>query len=1414
MNLQDSLGSFRPAAGEGATAVPFNANEVRAVNGRRRSTATICGLLLGVTGIVAALAAAAGVAAAAAGDGRTGRMPAAERITAAGRERHSARTFPAKAGVPRAFEDRDLLSSPSPVAGTATAELAPLSWPSDMRPGRAARLARTAGAVLGATPDAATGPGALGSLLAAPLASAGTGGGDLPAQPQAAPWSAAALLADPNHSNDQYLAMAVAPSGALYAVFESYDLGSTDRDIHIARSIDQGATWSVWEMPSFTLDESMPDLAIDAAGYLHVVWVRSDGVLVRARSAATDDPASWAFVRGLELGTSCATPSVAVSGSGDFARLFVAASIADYGEWTLFWMWSTTGGTTVSYDYYYADGYPDLWPDVALDGATAYLVNGEQDGTTGEIEILIAADAISGTFADVANLTDWTAMSCGFPSLAAQGENVFCVYQLDWDDGLGNIDGDIIYAFSWDGMATVYGPYELAADPRENVGPSVAARDGVVVAAYLDAPANGDEFRLVARAAGGDGHPDNWLPAEAVNDLATVEPSFRAAAAAVGTSHLHAVWSDRRDYPTQGRNIYRSRRQPRPNLAPFTPAGWGGPLVASVERGGRQTTVLAANDTAWVSLAFWNDGLTGAPQDIAFQLLRDGEIAAAWVLPGGLPTSTYVAVEDHPLVLGPGSHDLELRIDVTAAVVEEDETDNAHLESVWCTREPPRLALRPAQIAHVFPAGAAKSAAATVQLAADPPLRRQVWTPVVSADLAQALAAAPDGERLRVVVTPAARVDALAAREALAPLDRGGARAALAGALRAESARAAAALAAAHGPAIARGGLSEPAALWLSGELAVQADAAAIAELATDPAVGRLWLDDRPSAPLGALATAATAATAPAAARAALVPRSAAPDGTLAAAAGGALGDDDPLAEPLAEAWHLARIGATTAWGQGLDGDGVLIGHLDTGAAYDHPDLAAHFWDGGAAYPHHGWDSIGDDNDPYDGDTQYWHGTHTAGLIVGDGAGGTTTGAAPGAHLLVLRCVPGYYQDLVEALQFAVDHGCVLLTMSAGWSDPSAELRAALRQSAEALLALGIPWFCAAGNGDNAGGHLPVPRDLAAPGDCPEPVYGSGGHTAVITVTATDAADAVSTMASGGPTAWALADPPAYGDYPYPPGLVKPDLAAPGVAVTSTVGASGYASYTGTSMATPLAAAAGAILLQARPNLSPEQIAAALAGGAVDLGAAGRDNQSGAGRLDIPASLVLLPETGAEVFWVRNDGPLPLEIAGVSWASAWLAIAPLHARIAPRDSLRFTATFDPAGLSPGTHWDEVVFACNDPAAPRLSVSARVGDDLTTGAPDDGPARPAAALGSHPNPFNPRTILSFANRAAGPTRLTLHDLAGRRVRTLVAGDWPAGEHQVVWDGTDDGGAALPSGVYLARLVGAGGAVVSRKLTLLR
>jgi hypothetical protein len=68
----------------------------------------------------------------------------------------------------------------------------------------------------------------------------------------------------------------------------------------------------------------------------------------------------------------------------------------------------------------------------------------------------------------------------------------------------------------------------------------------------------------------------------------------------------------------------------------------------------------------------------------------------------------------------------------------------------------------------------------------------------------------------------------------------------------------------------------------------------------------------------------------------------------------------------------------------------------------------------------------------------------------------------------------------------------------------------------------------------------------------------------------------------------------------------------------------------------------------------------------------------------------------------------------------------------------------------------------------------------------------------PNPFNPRTTIRFTLPADGGARLAIYDLAGRLVRTLVAGSLAAGEHEAVWDGCDDAGRAQASGSYLARL----------------
>ena len=924
------------------------------------------------------------------------------------------------------------------------------------------------------------------------------------------PWAADRLLADATHMNDAYVSLARNPvSGNLFAVFEATDLGGTDRDIHIAHSSDDGATWSVLEMPSFSQDESMPEIAIDAAGFLHVVWIRHDGYIVRTRSSFADDPTSWAWVKGLFTDSINATPSVAVSGAGDFATLFIAASYQEINydlmswEWTLIWMWSTNAGNTVSFDALVPDGYPDLWPGVAMNGARVHLINGEADVYGGPTKILLASDAVSGGFSNVTDLTSWTGFNTGFPDVACVGDAVYAVYQHDWDDGVGIIDGDIAIHLSFDAGVTVEGPFEMIADDFDSIGPTVYAHDGIVGCLWLEAPAGGDEYDVAARQSGGGGAPEFWPEVvETVTDVNLAEPMYHHLAGTVGDGRLHAAWIDRRDTPTQGHNVYTSDRALLADLSPYTPDGWEDALVASMDVGSRTNGWLKADTPAYVSMALANFGFLDIATDVGFELRIDGALAAAWTVPGGLSTSTYVPVEDHPVLLGAGSHLLEVVLDPSDTVVEENELDNVIARQwVWIDGDPD-LRFAPSHILHALDAPLSVRAKS---LAKDPPTLRRRHLPVVAPDFADAFAS---GQRsmLPVIVVPSLRLDLPALDSRTVGVDGDLKRETLLTAGRNVLDAARLELATSFDALQRAGSASQPRDLWLMGAFGVDLDASAIAELADDPAVDRLWLDNRPST---------------------------------------AFGSPTAVIEKAVDEWHLAAVGAQNAWALGYDGTGVLVGHLDSGAAYDHPDLAAHLWDGGPAWPHHGWDAIDEDDDPYEGDPVWGHGTHTAGLVVGDGTAGRAVGSAPGAELMILRAIPGYWADLIEAMQFGLDHGPVdLFTMSAGWDAPSDDLKEACRATGEFLLAAGIPWICAAGNGDNAGGHHPVPNDIAAPGVSPHPWYGNGGHSAVITIGAVGTGDAVWPGSSIGPVSWDITLP-GYDDYPYPPGLMKPDLAAP-----------------------------------------------------------------------------------------------------------------------------------------------------------------------------------------------------------------------------------------------------------------------------
>lgn len=97
--------------------------------------------------------------------------------------------------------------------------------------------------------------------------------------------------------------------------------------------------------------------------------------------------------------------------------------------------------------------------------------------------------------------------------------------------------------------------------------------------------------------------------------------------------------------------------------------------------------------------------------------------------------------------------------------------------------------------------------------------------------------------------------------------------------------------------------------------------------------------------------------------------------------------------------------------------------------------------------------------------------------------------------------------------------------------------------------------------------------------------------------------------------------------------------------------------------------------------------------------------------------------------------------------------------------------------------------------------------------DDVPAAALADLVNWPNPFNPSTDIRFTVHRAGAGSLRVFDVQGRVVRTLFVGDFATGPQQFTWDGRDDAGDGVASGVYLYRLEVAD-EVGSRKMMLLK
>ncbi len=324
----------------------------------------------------------------------------------------------------------------------------------------------------------------------------------------------------------------------------------------------------------------------------------------------------------------------------------------------------------------------------------------------------------------------------------------------------------------------------------------------------------------------------------------------------------------------------------------------------------------------------------------------------------------------------------------------------------------------------------------------------------------------------------------------------------------------------------------------------------------------------------------------------------------------------DALATSTGPERGLAVIRAPEVWGLGLDGAGRLVCNFDTGVNGNHAGLYSKYRGNNGGSAAESWfDPYSHTSYPVDG---HGHGTHTMGTMVGS-SGGDTVGVAPGAQWIAAAVVDrgGGIQrsitDLLAAFQWAADpDGDPSTTddvpdvINNSWGIPLGYYAACDQTFWEAvdnLEAAGVVCLFAAGN------EGPSPQTLRTPADR---IASEFNCFSVGAVNGGDSNLGVASFSSRGPSGCDGV-------------TIKPEVTAPGVSVRSAARTGGYVTMSGTSMATPHAAGAVAILRQFNPNATPSQIKQALMYSARDLGLSGEDNSYGWGVIDIRRALYYMP---------------------------------------------------------------------------------------------------------------------------------------------------------------------------------------------
>jgi len=272
--------------------------------------------------------------------------------------------------------------------------------------------------------------------------------------------------------------------------------------------------------------------------------------------------------------------------------------------------------------------------------------------------------------------------------------------------------------------------------------------------------------------------------------------------------------------------------------------------------------------------------------------------------------------------------------------------------------------------------------------------------------------------------------------------------------------------------------------------------------------------------------------------------------------------------DELDDSWGVKRIGAGVVHNSGNKGTGINVAIIDTGIDYGHEDLNVV---GGKSFVLYTTD-YKDDNG---------HGTHVAGIVAALDNGIGVVGVAPAANLYALKALDsngsGYVSDVAYAIQWATVNKIQVINMSLGGG-------ASITLEAACWLAYYYDRLLLVASAGNSGNPPGKGDNISYP----------AGYDSVIAVAATDQSDKRARWSSTGPAV---------------------ELAAPGVSIYSTY-IGGYATLSGTSMASPHVAGTAALVWAANPGWLNDAVRGELEITADDLGDSGRDWLYGYGLVD------------------------------------------------------------------------------------------------------------------------------------------------------------------------------------------------------